>query len=144
MMQRIIYAVLLGTALGWGSAAVASVDTSPPPGGVYRLKPGVYVARDATCEAPPNAAVRQYDGRGIHTAHTRACRASVRSRRGNRYTVDQTCIDAGTGPGRRFVERQRVVVHDALTFTQVLGGSATTYRYCPVYQLPPDLRKAAR
>lgn len=120
--------------------AWASADTSPRPGGVYRLKPGIYVAGDMGCAAPPNAAIRLYDGKGIGTAHTSACKAKVRKRRGNTYTVDQSCIDAGAGPGPRFVQRQQVVVRDALTFTQVIGRSRTTYRYCPVSDLPPGLR----
>jgi len=42
------------------------------------------------------------------------------------------------------VERQQVTVADALTFKQTIGKDAATYRYCPVYELPADLRKAAR
>jgi hypothetical protein len=124
--------------------AAASVDTSAPPGGVYRLKPGIYVARGSACESPANAAVRQYDGKGIGTAHTRACKAAVRSRKGSTYTVDQSCIDAGAGPAPRVVQRQQVTVHDALTFTQTIKGNATRYAYCAPYQLPADLRKAAQ
>lgn len=120
--------------------ATASVDTSAPPGGVYRLKPGIYVAEGALCSAPANAAIRQYDGKGISTAHTRACKAVVRSRKGGTYTVDQSCIDAGAGPAPRFVQRQQVRVHDALTFTQTIKGNATRYGYCAPYQLPADLR----
>lgn len=137
-------ALLLGAMLCSAMAARASVDTTPPPGGVYRLKPGIYVARGSSCEAPPNAAIRQYDGRGLATAHSRACRVDVRARKGPRVTVDQSCIDSGAGPGRRAVQRQQVLVHDALTFTQTIGGAAATYRYCPVYQLPADLRRALR
>lgn len=121
--------------------AVASVDTSAPPGGVYRLKPGIYVAKGSDCGAPANAAIRQYDGKGISTAHTRACKAVVRTRQGSTYTVDQSCIDAGAGPAPRVVQRQRVAVHDALTFTQTIKGNATRYGYCASYQLPADLRK---
>jgi hypothetical protein len=51
--------------------AWASVDTSPKPGGVYKLKPGIFVAKDVDCGSPPNVALRQYDGKGISTAHTR-------------------------------------------------------------------------
>jgi len=147
MHIRPLHACLLVAALGAGSvgsAALASVDLSPAPGGVYQLKPGIYVARGSGCDAPANAAIRQYDGRGIATAHSRACRARVRTRQGSRYTVDQTCIDAGAGPGRRQTERQQVLVRDALSFTQTIHGGSTTYSYCPVYQLPPDLRPAAR
>lgn len=125
-----------------GVQASASVDTSAPPGGVYRLKPGIYVAKGADCTAPANAAIRQYDGKGLGTAHTRACKAVVRTRRGSTYTVDQSCIDAGAGPAPRVLQRQQVAVHDALTFTQTIKGQATRYTYCPIDQLPDALRKA--
>ena len=124
--------------------AAASVDTSAPPGGVYRLKPGIYVAQGTDCAAPANAAIRQYDGKGLGTAHTRACKAVVRARKGSSYTVDQTCIDAGAGPAPRIVQRQLVSVQDALHFTQTIKGNRTRYAYCPVDQLPADLRKAAQ
>ena len=137
-------ALLTMTLLGMGTAASASVVTSPGPGGVYKLKPGIYVARGSSCEAPANAALREYDGRGIGTAHSRSCKASVLARKGNRFTVSQSCIDSGAGPGRRQVQRQQVSVRDALTFTQTIGAAATTYRYCPAYQLPRDLRRALR
>lgn len=133
-------ALALAAMLGISGAASASVDTSPGPGGVYRLKPGVYVARGSSCEAPPNAAIRAYDGRGLATAHSRSCKATVLASKGTRYTVSQRCIDSGAGPGRRYMQRQQVTVHDALTFTQIIGATATTYRYCPIYQLPRDLR----
>jgi hypothetical protein len=138
---------IMAAVLGAAATAWASVDTSPKPGGVYRLKPGIYVARDSPCETAPNAAIRTYDGKGIGTAHTHACKAVVRSRQGSTYVVDQTCIDAGTGPGKRFTERQRIRVQDALTFTQSFPqsfpqsrGAGTTYRYCPSYQLPAGVR----
>jgi hypothetical protein len=122
--------------LGAVSIASASADTSP--------KPGIYVAEGSECGSPANAAIRQYDGKGISTAHTHACKATVRKRKGSNYTVDQSCIDAGAGPAPRRVERQQVTVADALTFKQTIGKDATTYRYCPVYELPADLQKAAR
>ena len=126
------------------TAAAASVDTSPKPGGVYRLKPGIYVRKDVACKTAPNAAVRYYDGRGISSAHTRACRARILSRKGDRYQVSQSCIDAGSGPAPRFTERQTINVPDALTFTLKTRGPASTYRYCPAYMLPAGLRAAAR
>ncbi|WP_288381518.1 hypothetical protein [uncultured Massilia sp.] len=124
--------------------AWASVDTSPKPGGVYKLKPGIYVASDMDCGSPPNAAIRRYDGKGISTAHTRACRATVQSRKGKVYTVRQSCIDAGSGPAPRFTQTQKISVPDALTFSQTIRGHTTTYRYCPVYQLPKELQAYAR
>jgi hypothetical protein len=140
MMQRVVWmslVVLLAASQAW-----ASVDTSAPPGGVYRLKPGIYVAKGSDCAAPANAAIRLYDGKGLGTAHTRACKARVRTRRGSTYTVDQSCIDAGAGAAPRVVQRQQVTVHDALTFTQTIKGQATRYAYCPHSELPQDLRKA--
>jgi hypothetical protein len=125
--------------------AAASVDTSAPPGGVYRLKPGTYVAKGSDCGAPANAAILAYDGKGLSGAHSRACQATVRSRTasGNvrRYVVDQSCIDAGAGPAARSTQRQQVAVRDALHFTQTIKGRATSYGYCADYQLPESLRK---
>jgi hypothetical protein len=138
-MIRIFFSGL-GLLLASGFA-MASVDTTPPPGGVYRLKPGIYVAKGSDCASPANAAILQYDGKGLSGAHSRACKATVRSRKGSRYTVDQSCIDAGAGPAPRSVQRQQVAVQDALTFTQTIKGRATSYAYCPVYQLPAALRR---
>ncbi|USI74745.1 hypothetical protein [Sphingomonas morindae] len=126
------------------TAATASVDTTPPPGGVYRLKPGLYVAQGTPCSDPPNAAIRSYDGRGLSTPHSHACRVRILARHGQRFTVAQTCLDTGTGPGARFVERQEVTVPDALTVSIRTRGPATTYRYCPIDQLPASLRPSTR
>lgn len=134
-----------GLALGGLAVSVAaSVDTTPRPGGVYRLKPGTYVQREAACGSAPNAAVRRYDGRGISDAHTRACRARVLSRKGNRYAVEQSCIDAGAGPAPRIRERQTITIADALTFTLRTNGPGTTYRYCPASMLPAGLREVRK
>lgn len=142
--KRPIRVLMLATMLGLASSGWASVDNSSKPGGIYKLKPGIYVADGAECESPANAVIRQYDGRGISTAHSRACKAKLRARKGKRFTVDQTCIDSGVGPGRPVVQRQQVVVHDALHFTQTIDAGSTSYRYCPEYQLPPELRRALR
>jgi len=141
LRQTLLAATIVLTTTG---AANASVDRSARPGGVYRLKPGIYVQKGVECASPPNAAIRHYDGRGISTAHTRACRARILSRRGSRYDVSQSCIDAGAGPAPRFTERQTITVPDALTFTLHTQGSGTTYRYCPASMLPAGLRSALR
>lgn len=124
--------------------AGASVDRSPKPGGVYRLKPGIYVQKETECADAPFAAIRRYDGRGISDPHSRACRVRVLSKRGATYQVEQSCIDAGAGPAPRVSERQTVAVADALTFSIRTRGPATTYRYCPAYMLPAGMRGAAR
>ena len=141
LRQTLLAATIVLTTTG---AANASVDRSARPGGVYRLKPGIYVQKGVKCASPPNAAIRRYDGRGISTAHTRACQARILSRRGSRYDVSQSCIDAGAGPAPRFTERQTITVPDALTFTLRTRGDGTTYRYCPASMLPAGLRSALR
>ncbi|WP_380784764.1 hypothetical protein [Sphingomonas sp. R86521] len=130
--------------LAMAGAAAASVDTSPKPGGVYKLKPGIYVQKGVSCGTAPNSAIRQYDGRGISDAHSRSCRARILSRRGEAYEVSQSCIDAGAGPAPRVVQRQVVTVPDALTFTMRTGRGASAYRYCPAYMLPAGMPGAAR
>ena len=142
--MRLTNIVLAIGMLAGATVATASVDTSPKPGGVYRLKPGIYVQKGTACASAPNAAIRQYDGRGISTAHTRACRARILSHRGNRYEVSQSCIDAGAGPAPRFVERQTVSIPDALTFDIKTRGPATQFRYCPSYMLPAGMGATAR
>lgn len=136
----------LALALGLTAAApgVASVDPSPRPGGVYRLKPGIYVQKGSDCASAPNAAILQYDGRGLGDAHTHACRARVLSHRGNRYDVEQFCVDAGVGPAPRVTQRQTVTVIDALTFNLRMRGPGTTYRYCPASSLPAGMAGAAK
>lgn len=139
--------ILSGLALvtfATGVPAIASVDRSPKPGGVYRLKPGIYVQDGVSCASAPNAAIREYDGRGISDPHSRACRARVLSRRGDRYTVTQSCIDAGAGPAPRVTQKQTVTVPDALTFTIRTRGLGNTYRYCPPSMLPAGLKRALK
>lgn len=144
-MTRIrILSVLALVTFAIGVPAIASVDRSPKPGGVYRLKTGIYVQDGVSCASAPNAAIREYDGRGISDPHSRACRARVLSRRGDRYTVTQSCIDAGAGPAPRVTQQQTVTVPDALTFTTRTRGPANTYRYCPASMLPAGLKRAPK
>ena len=136
---------LIAIAIGLGAVAAASpggasVDTSPKPGGVYRLKPGIYVQKDVDCASAPNAAILRYDGRGLSGAHSRACRVRVLSHRGSTYVVSQSCIDAGAGPAPRTEERQTVAVRDALDFSLHTRGSERAFRYCPSYMLPEGVR----
>lgn len=144
MPRNRILAALALAAFAVDVPAIASVDRSPKPGGVYRLKPGIYVRNGVSCASAPNAAIRRYDGLGISDPHSRACRARVLTRRGDRYSVTQSCIDAGAGPAPRVSQRQTVTVPDALTFTIQTRGPGTTYRYCPASMLSADLRNAAK
>lgn len=137
MKNRVLAAALYCAA---SAAGVALAATPPKPDGVYPLVPGTYVAQDTACAAATLGAVRRYDGEGIASAHTRDCRAAVRERQGQRFTVDQTCLDGRLKLARRFAQRQQVTVHDAQGFTQQVEGRAARYRYCPAEQLPATLR----
>src|SRR3546814_17729187 len=75
--------------------ASASVDSSPKPGGDYRLKPGLYVQKDVTCANAPNAAIRRYDGRTISDANSQGFRDRFLNRKGDRYKVLESCVGAG-------------------------------------------------
>jgi hypothetical protein len=143
-MPTAIHKLLLAAGLALCTAASASVDTSPKPGGPFKLKPGTYVANGLSCEAPPNGAIRRYDGEAIVAVHSAACKTRIRARHGNRYAVDQRCVDTRGEPGRRRLQKQTIQVRDALSFTQSIGGDSVSYRYCPAYQLPPKLRQQPR
>ncbi|OON62376.1 hypothetical protein B0920_02600 [Massilia sp. KIM] len=140
--QLFFAAVGACAALGAAGPAWSSVDTTPKPGGVYKLKPGVYVAEGKDCAAPDAADLRYYDGKGLATTDAASCKVKVLKRAkagyGMRYTVEQRCDD---GEGK--AQRQTVTVDHALRFTQRAGGTTTSFRYCPVDQLPASLREAA-
>lgn len=126
------------------SGASASVSGTPKIGGVYPLRSGIYVAKGTSCGEPANAAIRQYDGRGISDPHSRACRVRIIARHGSSFVVDQSCIATGVGPAQRSSQRQTLTIQDALTFSVKVAQQTTVYRYCPIYQLPADLRTSLR
>lgn len=109
-------------------------------GGALPLKHGIFVAADISCSDPPNAALRRYDGEGLSGAHTHACRIKVLARRGSSYDFEQSCIDAGQGPGPRSIEKATIDIQDNLTFTLRRGGAGEAFRYCAASMLPPALR----
>lgn len=116
------------------------VEPSRELGGTLPLKHGVFVASDIPCSDPPNAAIRRYDGLGLNGAHTRDCRINVLQKRGAAYEIDQSCIDAGSGPAPRSSERATVEIRDNLTFTLKRGQEGETFRYCAASLLPPGLK----
>jgi hypothetical protein len=123
-----------------------SNDTAPPdaaPRGVLPLQRGVYVMAGDDCTAPANAGLRFYDGRGISGTATHACETIVRSQDGDRYDLDQSCIDTPAGDGPRTVEPQVVTVHDERTFTLSTDRGTTRFSHCPDEAVPPYLRERA-
>jgi hypothetical protein len=147
-MKRTIMTALAASAMlaSLGTLAAPAGAAAPPkPTGVYHLIPGIYVAKGSDCASPPNAVIKQYDGKGISTAHTRECVATVASQKpagkGATYEVSQTCIDAGAGPGKPFTEKQTVDVKGPQRFA-ITSQDATVYHYCPVAKLPQELRSA--
>ena len=120
--------------------AEALIEPSRDLGGVLPLKHGIFVASDARCQDPPNAALRRYDGQGLSGAHTRACRAKVLSHRGKAYEVDQSCLDAGAGPAKRTSERQTVVIENNLEFVLRRKAGEQRFKYCAASLLPPGIK----
>jgi hypothetical protein len=118
----------------------ALIDPSRDLGGVLPLKHGIFVADDVSCGDPPNAAIRRYDGQGLSGAHSRDCRAKVLSKRGSTYEVDQSCIDAGSGPAPRSSERQTITIADNLDFTLTREAGSQRFRYCAPALLPPGIQ----
>ncbi len=109
-------------------------------GGALPLKHGIFVSADISCSDPPNAALRRYDGEGLSGAHTHACRIRVLAKHGSSYDVEQSCIDAGQGPGPRSSEKATIDIQDNLTFTLRRSGAVEAFRYCSASMLPPALR----
>lgn len=116
------------------------IEPSRDLGGALPLKHGIFVSVDTPCGDPPNAALRRYDGEGLSGAHTHACQIKVIGQRGKSYDVEQSCIDAGQGPGPRSTETATVDIQDNLTFTLKRGGAGETFRYCAASELPAALR----
>ncbi len=105
------------------------------------LDKGVYVSESQGCEDPAFAGLRTFDGRGFGSAHTRACRADVVSNAGDRYTLDNSCLDAGQGQADRSTERLTIDVTSRQSFSVVeKNGQVARYRLCKPSELPASLR----
>lgn len=115
------------------------VEPSKDLGGALPLKHGYFVADGSTCEDPPNAALRHFDGKGLSSAHTRDCRIEVIEAKGKAYEIAQSCVDAGAGPAPRSTERATVVIENNLEFSFKRAADETHYQYCPASRLPPGL-----
>jgi hypothetical protein len=62
------------------------------------------------------------------------------SHKGAIYEIEQSCIDAGSGPAPRSTVRQTIVVVNNLEFTQPGRGGEQRFRYCAASLLPPELK----
>lgn len=109
--------------------------------GVLPLIPGVYVLHGADCHNPSNAAIRIYTGTGISGSSTRNCRATIRSREGNTFTADQSCVD--TYSSKRSTTTQSIVISDARHFSLREGDekSTSSFQLCPKGEAPEDLQR---
>lgn len=116
------------------------IEPSRDLGGILPLKHGVFVSTGIPCSSPPNAALRRYDGEGLSGAHTHACQIKIVGQQGKSYDIEQSCIDAGQGPGPRSSETATIDIQDNLTFTLKRGGAGQTFRYCAASELPQALR----
>lgn len=92
-----------------------------------------------SCANPANAAFRIFDGRGLSGSTTRDCRATANSSDGNRWQVNQSCVD--TYSGQRTSQPQTLAFGTDGYFTLAEAGeSAQTYRLCPVGEVPSYLQ----
>lgn len=107
--------------------------------GVLGLQKGIYVDTSQSCRDPANAGIKHYDGVGLNSAHTHACKLNIQSAQGRNYVVTQRCIDAGVGAGPDVSDTFTLTMinHHRFTFRQ--GQGAVTYRYCPDNRLPAGL-----
>lgn len=105
---------------------------------VVPLRHGTYVRAGTPCADPPFAAMREWDGIGMADPHSHACRARLLARRGASYTISNSCIGTGVGPGVRTSERLTVV-----PARQGMRLNGTAFHFCPTASLPPELRRRA-
>lgn len=114
---------------------------SPDMANALPLKRGTYVARSASCADPSFADLQFYNGRGFAGAHSRACRSTVVDQNGLSFTLDNSCIDAGTGPAPRSTVREKIIVEDDEHYS-IKGdtGPSVQMQYCAPAKLPASLR----
>ena len=117
------------------SAEAAAVPKKLP------LDSGVYVAEGISCANPPNAALRVYDGTGLSGSATKDCRTTVKSKSGDTYTTDNSCID--TYSSKRTVTALQVTIPDRGHVRVVRAEGTQNFRLCPANEVPTDLRKLA-
>ena len=121
------------------SRSALSRETEAPPTTALPLRPGVYVLAGTSCASPANAAFRIFDGKGLSGSTTRGCRATVTSRDGNRWQVDQSCVD--TYSGERTSQPQTLNVSTDTGFILAEAGEpAQAFRLCPAGEVPSYLR----
>ena len=65
--------------------------------GLPALQHGIYVAKPYPCKGAPNAAIRQWDGKGLSGAHSSQCTTRVLSRTGATYKLSTSCAAMGDG-----------------------------------------------
>lgn len=145
---RSIAAAALAALTMLAAAAVSAAAPATPkpagPIGLFRITPGVYASAGTECKAASDATTVRYNGRGIDSAQARACQARLRTHRGRTYVIDQSCIDTGTTPAPRAVERQTITVRDAHNFTLSVAGRETGFHHCPLLSLPDAMRAALK
>ncbi|WP_285349512.1 hypothetical protein [Pseudomonas sp. ME-P-057] len=107
---------------------------------VLPLTHGIYADDSQTCLNPVNAGLKSYDGVGLNSAHTHACRLSLINRQGNSYSLRQECVDAGAGPGPLVGEDILISVISSSRFVLTQGSNTTTFNYCAPFTLPPGLQ----
>lgn len=123
MDTRSIMACLLF--LGTGHALA---DTLP-------LRHGAYVSVDTDCKDPPNAELRDYDGKGLGSSKAGGCRAHALSRQGNVFQIEQDCQQYGAPNLGRATKRATIRVDGPDRYTDLTEERNGIFRLCPGLRL---------
>ena len=93
------------------------------------LKRGMFVLEGVECQEPYNAAILNFVGDGLNTAHVYGEIRRVR-KSGQNYVITQRVIgDGGVGGNLRGLHKTALRIHSPTRFT-VQGDGAGAYRYC--------------
>lgn len=112
-----------------GILMIAGLATPALAADALPLKRGMFVLTEVECKEPYQAAILNFVGDGLNTAHVYGEITRVR-RNGQNYVITQKVIgDGGVGGNMRGLHKTTMQIHSPTRFT-VQGPGAGTYRYC--------------
>ena len=112
-----------------GILIVAGLATPALAGDALPLKRGMFVLEGVECQEPYSAAILNFVGNGLNTAHVYGEIRRVR-KSGQNYVITQRVMgDGGVGGNLRGLHKTALRIHSPTRFT-VQDDGARTYRYC--------------
>lgn len=104
-LPRSFRLLCLASGLSMAFAAAAAPPLLP-------IKAGFHVQEDLACSGAPNAALLEYDGKGLTGAHSQDSKTSLASRKGRDYRLRVRCPaqQLGPNPAKPYDAVQRVKV----------------------------------